>query len=104
MQTSKLAKRMLKYLPVLAVLIAAVIGLFIGKDLYPTLLVTSAKTPTQLSIEPNSLPPLIVLGGTGPCGFSNIYTSLPPKCKNFDGSFGPVPGTSPNFFVIPERK
>ena len=35
MQNSKLTKNMLKYLPVLAVMIATVIGQFVGKDLYP---------------------------------------------------------------------
>lgn len=104
MQTSKRLKSILKYLPVFAVLVATIIGLFIGKDLYPILSISQSKTPTQLSIEPNNPPPLIVLGETGPCGFSNLYTSLPPKCKNLDGSFSPVPGTLPNFFVIPERK
>jgi hypothetical protein len=104
MQISKLAKRMLKYLPVFAVLVATVIGLLIGKGLYPTLLITPPKTPTQLSTEPNNPQPLIVPETMGPCGISNIYTSLPPKCKNSDGSFIPVPGTSSNFFVIPERK
>lgn len=104
MQTSKRLKSILKYLPILAVLVATLIGLFIGKDLYPTLLVTPAKTPTPLSTEPHNPQPLIILEAVGPCDLSNIYTSLPPKCKNFDGSFIPVPGTSPNFFVSPEPK
>jgi hypothetical protein len=104
MRISQLAKGMLKYLPVLAVLIATVTGLLMGKDLYPTSLDSRPKTPTQLQTEPNKPQPLIVLGAEGPCSFSNIYTSLPPKCKTFDGKFVPVPGTSWNIFVIPEGK
>ncbi len=90
MQFSKLAKNMLKYLPVLAVLAAIALGLFLGKDLYPTGLDSLSETP------------LIVLGADGPCDSSNLYTSLPPKCKTLDGKFVPVPGSS--ILVTPEGK
>ena len=103
MRISQLAKNMLAYLPVLAVLAATVIGLFIGKDLYPTSLDSQAKTPTQLPVEPNDPQPPINPEALGPCGLSNIYTSLPPKCKTPDGSFIPVPGTSSNS-IVPEGK
>ena len=103
MRISQLLKNMLKYLPVLAILLATVIGLFLGKNLYPASLDSQSKTPAQLSTEPNNLQPLIVPGAMGPCGFSNIYTSLPPKCRTLDGKFIPLPGTS-NLFVIPQGK
>jgi hypothetical protein len=95
---------MLKVLPVLAVLAATVAGLFIGKDLYPPLLDSQSRTPVQLQDETNSLQPPIIMGAESPCGFSNIYTSLPPKCRTFDGKFIPLPGASSNLFVVPERK
>ena len=104
MRSSKLAKNLLKYLPVLAVLVATVLGLLIGKDLYPTSLNAQSKTPAQLSPESNNLQPPIILGAEGPCRFSNLYTSLPPKCKTLDGKLIPAPGTSPYILVTPEGK
>ncbi|HLO16818.1 MAG TPA: hypothetical protein VK206_18435 [Anaerolineales bacterium] len=101
MRSSKLAKNMLKYLPVLAVLVATVLALLIAKDLYPLSLDAQYKTPALLSPEPNTPEPPIVLGAQGPCGFSNLYTSLPPKCKTLDGKFIPAPGTSPYIFSNP---
>lgn len=91
MEISNLAKKLWKYLPVLAVLVATVLGLFIGKDLY-----------APLSTERNNPQPLIVLGEEGLCRFSNIYTSLPPKCKIPEGDYIPVPGTSIYLFVTPQ--
>ena len=84
MEISNLAKKLWKYLPILALLVVTILGLFMGKDLYAPLL-TEQKNPQ----------PLIVRGEENLCGFSNIYTSLPPKCKTFDGELIPVPGTSP---------
>jgi hypothetical protein len=102
MRISKLAKTMSKYLPILAVLAATVIGLFLGKDLYPTSLNSQTKTPTELSTEPNIPQPSIVLGTIDPCGA--IYLSQPPKCKTLDGKFILLPGTIPFIMVTPEGK
>ncbi len=102
MQISKLATNLSKYLSVLAVLAATILGLFLGNDLYPMLLDSQAKTPTQLPAEPDNPQPLIVLGTQVPC--VPIYTSLPPKCRTFDGSFIQANGTSPYMFKLPERK
>jgi|WetSurMetagenome_2_1015567.scaffolds.fasta_scaffold989108_1 hypothetical protein len=104
MRNSPIVKNMLKYVPVGAVLVATLMGMLLGKDLYPTSLDFHSKTPTQLSTEPNSRPPLIIMGSEGPCGFSNIYTSLPPKCKTLEGEFMPVPGSSPYIGLTPGRK
>jgi hypothetical protein len=92
MRISKLAKNMLTYLPVLAVLVATVIGVLMGRDLYPA---SPASPPGILMIAPES---------GEPCGLSAIYTSLPPKCKTLEGKFIPVPGTSPFILVTPEGK
>jgi hypothetical protein len=89
MRSSQLAKNMLKYLPVLAVA-AMVIGVLIGNGLYPTSLDSEPKTPAQSLTEPNNPQPLTILGAEGPCGLY-IYTSLPPKCRTFDGKFIPLP-------------
>src|SRR5512138_2093993 len=102
MQNSKLVKSMLKYLPIAAVLAATVIGLFIGKELYPTFLGSQSKTPTQLSAEPNNPQPPIAPATIEPC--LAIYLTQPPKCKTLDGKFIPLPGTSPYFLVTPEVK
>ena len=102
MQVSKLAKSMLKYLLVLAVLFAAVIGLLIGKDLYPNSSDSQSRILTQLPSEPNNLQPPMIVGTMDPCSVS-IYTSLPPKCKTLDGKFIPVPGAS-SIFVTPQGK
>jgi hypothetical protein len=103
MQNSQLIKNILKYLPVLAVFVATVIGLLIGKDLYPISIDTQPKTPLQSRAEPNNLQLLIIPGTESLCGFSNIYTSLPPKCKTLDGKFIPIPGSS-YITVLPEGK
>jgi hypothetical protein len=101
MQISKQAKHMLKYLSVLAVLLATIIGLFIGKDLYWISSDSQLKTPTHLATEPNNPQPQIIMGTTDSCSLT-IYTSLPPKCKTMDGEFIPVPGSY--IFVTPEGK
>jgi|SRR5215207_7485859 len=102
MRISKLAKTMLKYLPILAVLAATIMGLFLGKDLYPTSLDSQPKTPAQLPIEPNNPQPPTVLGTIDPC--VAIYLSQPPKCKTLDGKFIAMPGTTLYFIVTPEGK
>lgn len=104
MRISQLAKNMLKVLPVLAVLVATVIGLFAGQHLYPAPLDSGTETPTQFSFQPDNLELLPLPGETGPCGSAPIYTSLPPKCKDFNGNFIPVPGTSSYILLIPEGK
>jgi hypothetical protein len=102
MQNSKLAKTLLKYALILTVLVATVIGLFIGKGLYATVLVSSSKTPMQLSTEPNGPQLPIILGTLYPC--VSVYLSQPPKCKTLDGTFIPLPGTTQFILVTPERK
>lgn len=103
MQNSKLANIMLKYLPILAVLAATVIGLLIGKDLYPTSLDSQTKTPaTQLQIEPNNPQSPRVMGTIGPC--MGIFLSLPPKCKTVEGEFISVPGTSSYILLSSDGK
>ena len=92
MRNSQIVKNMLKYVPVLSILVAIALDLLIGKDLYPT------------SLDSQSKQPLIVLPADGPCDSSNLYTSLPPKCKTLDGKFIPVPGTSSESFLTPEGK
>jgi hypothetical protein len=103
MQISKLTRDLLKYLPVLAVLVVTAIGLVIGKDLYPISIDSQTKTPTELPTEPSNTQLLPIPGVGNPCFYTNIYTSLPPKCRTFDGEFIPLPGTS-NVLVIPEVK
>lgn len=90
MHIAKLTKNNWKYLLVLAILVAIPLGLFIGNNLYPT------------RLDSQSQGPLIILGTESPCDFSNVYTSLPPKCRTFDGEFVPVPGSA--LSVTPESK
>ena len=104
MRISNLAKSMLRYLPVIAVLAATVTGLLIGINLNPTSLDSQPKNPTQLQAETTDRQPLVILGEAGPCGSSNVYTSLPPKCRAADGSFIAAEGTSPYIMRIPEKK
>ena len=91
MRISKLAKSILRYLPVLAALVATGAGLLIGKDLYPASLPSAATTPSQVWVE------------SGRCISPLIYTSLPPKCRTADGTFIPMPGSS-YLLLLPERK
>lgn len=78
---------MWKYLAVLALLAAISLGFLVGKELYPTAPESYSET------QP------IILEATGPCSASNVYTSLPPKCKTFAGDFVPMLG--PPLLVTP---
>jgi hypothetical protein len=103
MHISKLAKDLLSYLPVLAVLAATVTGLFLGKNLYPGSLPSQPTVLAYVPAEPGDPGPLPIQDAGGPCFSSLIFTSWPPKCKTFEGKFIPLPGAS-NVFLIPERK
>lgn len=104
MQTSKTAKSILNGLPLLAVMIAAVISMFVAKDLPQPSLVSGVKETAQLFAEQYNPQLMIISGAGGPCISPYIYTSLPPKCRTSNGEFTPLPGTSPNVFVIPGGK
>ena len=104
MQISKLAKGIRKYLPLLAVLAATVIGLVVGKNLYSASLDSQRTNPAQLTLAPGDSPRLTLPGTMGQCPLSSIYLSLPPKCRTSDGSFIPVPGTAPYIMIVPEGK
>ena len=103
MRTSKLIKNILTYLPVLAVLAAAGIGLFLGKNLYPASSDSLPIGSIRFAAEQKDPQLLLIPGAGDPCFSSYIYTSLPPKCKTFEGKFVPLPGTS-TVFVIPQGK
>jgi hypothetical protein len=103
MRISKLAKDLTSYLPVLAVLAATVTGLLIGKELYPGSLPSQPVILAYVQAEPGDPGPLPIQDAGGPCLSSLIFTSLPPKCRTFEGKFIPLPGAS-NVFLIPERK
>ena len=78
MRISNLAKKLLKLLPVFVLLAATAIGLFLGKDLSPTLFDSHLKTPTQLPTESANPQPFIILGEAGPVVFLiSIYRCLP---------------------------
>jgi hypothetical protein len=96
MRVSQPVKNLLKYLSVLAVLAATIIGLFIGKDLYPPSFHSQAET--------NSSQLLLITEAVDSCVSPLIYTSLPPKCKTADGKFIPIPWASSYIFVIPKGK
>ena len=104
MQTSKLAKYILAYLPVLAVLVATVLGLLLGEGLYSTSLDSQGEPVTQLAAAPDNPQPLTVLGSPGTCMGDLIFTSLPPKCKTVDGSFILANGASPYVILSPGGK
>ena len=103
MKTSKLAKNIWKYLPLLAVVVVAATGIFIAKDLYQTSLDSQVTSITQFPAEQNGPQLIPDFGTAGPCISPLIYTSLPPKCKTTDGKFIQLPGSS-NVLVIPQGK
>jgi len=86
-------KKILRFLLVQALFVVMITGLLIGKDFYPSTFDSPANTTKQ---------PLTILNTENPCSLY-IYTSLPPKCRTFDGTFLVLPGTS-RIFVTPERK
>ncbi|HSL46836.1 MAG TPA: hypothetical protein VK897_25590 [Anaerolineales bacterium] len=104
MQISKLAKNMLRYLPVLAVLVATVLGLLLGEGLYPPSLDSQLETVAQLPGGSSNPQSLIIPATTDTCMTGMIFTSLPPKCKTLDGNFILANGTSPYVIAIPEGK
>jgi hypothetical protein len=109
MRIPPLVKNMLKFLPVLAVLAAAVLGLLIGEDLYPASLASQSETPAQVVTEPNIPQPLIVPGEAGQCLPSAVFTSLPPKCRTLEGKLIPLWGWEveelpPNILATPPGK
>ena len=90
MRIAKLTMNNWKYLLVFVVLTTIALGFLVGKDLYPT------------RLDSQSQVPLVILEAQEPCDSSNVYTSLPPKCKTLDGEFVPVPGSA--ILVTPEGK
>ena len=99
MQKPKLTKHMLKALPVLVVLGAAVFGLLFGNNLFPASLNSDVRFATSKTLQLLPMPE-----AAGSCAPSAIYTSFPPKCKTLAGELIPVPGSSPYLFALPERK
>jgi hypothetical protein len=104
MRTSKLAKSILNYLPVLAVIAVAVIGIILAREPYQTAPASGTRPTTQFSAEKDTSPQLLMPFEAGTCFSQELYTSLPPKCRTQDGSFIQIPGTSPDGFVIPPGK
>ena len=90
MQNTILAKNNWKYLLILIMLAIIAIGVVVGNDQYPTRLGSYSQEPP------------FVLGVEGPCDFSNLYLTFPPKCMALDGAFIPVPGSY--IPVMPEGK
>ena len=104
MKSSKLAKSLLTYLPLLAVMAAVVIGVFIGKSLYPISVDSQRETPVLVLGDQNNLPLLAISGAARSCISPLIYTSLPPKCKTADGTFMQINGMPSNFIPLPKGK
>ena len=95
MQTTKLAKSILNYLPILAVMAAVVLGMVMAKD---------PDQPSLNSQAINTTPLLMLPGADSPCISPLIYTSLPAKCKTADGTFIQVDEMSSNVFTVPKVK
>jgi hypothetical protein len=110
MQASKPGKSLLKYLPLLAVTVAAIAGALIVEDANYPLLDFGIKATTQLQAEQtNALPAeqdppqvMVFPETAGTCLSGLVFTSLPPKCKTLSGDFIQLPGSS-NVFVIPPK-
>lgn len=110
MQPSKPGKSLLKYLPLLALTVAAIAGALIAEDGNHPLLDFGIKATSQLQAEQtNPLPAeqntpqlLIFPEEAGTCMGPLIYTSLPPKCRTFSGNFIQLPGSS-EVFVLPPK-
>ncbi len=104
MQTPKLAKSILKYLPLMVVMVIAVTVILTAKDPRRKMIDTPVKTTTQLPVEQNNPQLLIFPRAVDSCFSPEIYTSLPAKCRALSGEFIPLPGASSNAFAIPEGK
>ena len=100
MLTSKLTKKIFTFL---AVMIVAVMGMFFAKNQGQASLNFPVKTPTQWLTEQNNLP-LMLIPGDRACISLDIYTSFPPKCRTFDGTFIQVGELPSNVFLIPKGK
>ena len=104
MRIPKLIKSQLKNVPMLAVLAAISIGMFIGRELYRLPVDSQPVIPTQLPTEPGSITPLHVPGVTSSCDFGLVFASLPPKCKTLDGSFIQANRSWPFVVKVPGAK
>lgn len=102
MQTSKFLKMIMTYLPAVAVIAAIALGALLGRSLYRSPVVSGNRARAQLS-APAIVAPVLFTQELGTCIPSEIYTSLPPKCKTLDGRLIEVPGTA-NIFVTPPVK
>ena len=103
MHLSRVAKNVLQYLPVLAVMAATVLGLLLGNVLYPTSSDFQLESPSQMPGEPDASQPSFVSGAEGTCLPTAIFTSYPPKCKTLDGKFIPLDDMFPNSGRLPKR-
>ena len=101
MRVSRLAKNVLTYVPVLAVFAATVLGLLVGNALYPAAPDSQPETPSPLPGDPSYPQPLFVPKAEGRCAGPLIYTSLPPKCKTWEGKF--IPLEDMPLLVLPKR-
>jgi hypothetical protein len=104
MRISQLANNLWKYLSVLAVLVATLIGVLIGDNLYAISLPSQPKTPALLRSEANGAQPLLAPRAVSSCDLSLLFTSLPPKCKTSDGSFMQANGAAPFVIMVPGAK
>ena len=104
MRTSKLVKGIVVHLPILAVMLIAVTGMFVVKELYPPAPDFRVGAITQFLAEPANPQVLLAPGTVGRCLSPLIYTSLPPKCRTASGAFVPMDGFPANVFVAPAGK
>lgn len=103
MRISRLAKNLLNFLPVLAVMAATALGLLLGNELYPTTPDSRPETLTEQRWKPDDSQPPIVSGAESRCAGPLIFTSLPPKCKTLEGTFIPLVDMFPNVVMPPKR-
>lgn len=100
MQVSTLVKNLLKYVPVLIVMLVAVTGILLAKNIHslnPDLQILHTQAQTEL----NNSEFTILSRAMRPCMSLQIYTSLPPKCRASDGSFVQFHSLPSNIITLP---
>jgi len=93
MPVSNITKSLLRYLPLLIVMVVAIAGSWVIKDLRSGSIDSPEGINLQLRFEAEST-----------CLSPLIYTSLPPKCRTADGSFVQINEFPSNIILIPESK
>lgn len=104
MHATRSAKSVFMYLALLLMMLVAVTGVLLARDLHARNPDFQITTNTQLQDQLSNSDVKILSAPNRPCLGFQIYTSLPPKCRTSDGTFTPLNELPSNIINIPQLK